>query len=302
MNVSRGLAPTSAAAHVVPCDGTVIPSGTRFRSMERMTAQNEDKDWFADGDAYEHYIGRWSRPIGRLFVDWLGQPAGLRWTDIGCGAGALSATVLERADPARVTGIEPSQGFRSVARATIADDRAEFRAGDAQTLPLDDGEEDISVSGLVLNFIPDQERAIREMCRIVRPGGTVAAYVWDYAGDMQLIRYFWDAVGDLFPGAAKNDEGKQFPICQPEALADLFRAAGLQAVETSALDAPTVFGDFDDYWSPFLLGQGPAGAQCVALSEGDRERLRNHLKGALPIDPDGTISLIARAWAVKGTR
>lgn len=267
-----------------------------------MAAQVEEKDWFADGDAYEHYIGRWSRPVGRLFVDWLSQPDGLQWVDLGCGTGALSAAVLESANPSGVIGIEPSDGFLRVARATITDDRAGFRLGDAQDLPLEDAEADVAVSGLVLNFIPDRERALQEMRRTVKPGGTVAAYVWDYAGEMQLIRHFWDAVGVLFPDSADNDEGKKFPICHPEALADLFRGAGLQAVETCALDAPTVFADFDDFWSPFLSGQGPAGAQCVAMPDDDRERLRNHLEGALPVNRDGTIHLIARAWAVRGIR
>ena len=147
-----------------------------------------------------------------------------------------------------------------------------------------------------------KERALQEMRRIVEPGGTVALYVWDYSGDMQLIRYFWDAVVGLFPEAAEHDEGRQFPICKPEPLADLFRATGLQAVETCAMDAPTVFADFDDFWSPFLRGQGPAGAQCASLSEDDQERLRRRLENAVPVSADGTIPLIARAWAVRGTR
>jgi SAM-dependent methyltransferase len=201
-----------------------------------------------------------------------------------------------------VTGIEPSEGFFSFARSTITDDRADFRLGDAQGLPIEDAEADISISGLVLNFVPDKDRALQEMCRIIKPGGTIAVYVWDYAGEMLLIRHFWDAVGELFPEAADNDEGKQFPICNPDSLAELFRASGLQSVKTRALDAPTVFADFDDYWSPFLKGQGPAGAQCVSLSGDDRERQRNHLEAALPINHDGTISLIARAWAVRGIR
>ncbi len=251
-----------------------------------MPPREEEKNWFADGAAYENYIGRWSKPISHLFVDWLAQPSGLRWVDIGCGTGALSATVLDRADPSMVTGIEPSEGFLSYARSTITDDRAGFRLGDAQGLPLEDSVADVSVSGLVLNFVPDKDRALQEMRRIIKPGGTIAVYVWDYAGEMQLIRYFWDAVGELFPEAADNDEGKQFPICNPDALADLFRASGLQSVETRALDAPTVFADFDDYWSPFLKDQGPAGAQCVSLSGDDRERLRNHLEAALPINHD----------------
>lgn len=263
--------------------------------------QKGKKDWFADGEAYEHYVGRWSRPIGHMFLDWLSQPPDLRWVDVGCGTGALTEIVLEKAVPNCVVGIEPSEGFLGVAKASIEDARAEFMIGDAQSLPLEKHEVDVVVSGLVLNFVPDKRRALEEMLRIVKPGGTVAAYVWDYAGDMQLMRYFWDAVADLFPDGAERDEGKQFPICKPEPLADLFSAAGLRAIETCALDAPTVFADFDDYWSPFLRGQGPAGGYCISLSENDRERLRKRLENALPFNADGTIGLIARAWAVRGT-
>jgi SAM-dependent methyltransferase len=263
--------------------------------------QKSKTDWFADGEAYEHYVGRWSRLVSHRFLDWLSLPPGLRWVDAGCGTGALTTTILERADPSRVTGIEPSEGFLTVARARIHDNRVEFGLGDAQSLPLKDAEADVSVSGLVLNFVPDKKRALQEMRRIVQPGGTVALYVWDYAGEMQLMRYFWDAVTDLFPKAAERDEGKQFPICKPGPLTDLFRATGLQAVEAHALDAPTVFADFDDYWSPFLRGQGPAGAYCVSLSEEEREHLRKRLEKSVPIRADGTIQLIARAWAVRGT-
>lgn len=263
--------------------------------------QKSKKDWFADGEAYEHYVGRWSRLVSHMFLDWLSLRPGLRWVDAGCGTGALTTAILERANPSRVTGIEPSEGFLNVAKARIHDNRVEFRLGDAQLLPLEDAEADVLVSGLVLNFVPDKKRALQEMRRIVRPGGTVALYVWDYAGEMQLMRYFWDAVAELFPAGAEHDEGKQFPICKPEPLTELFRSTGLRAVETCALDAPTVFADFADYWSPFLRGQGPAGAYCVSLSGDDRERLRKRLENAVPISADGTIQLIARAWAVRGT-
>ena len=263
--------------------------------------QKGEKEWFADGEAYEHYVGRWSRLIGHMFLDWLSQPPGLRWVDVGCGTGALTEIVLEQAVPNYVVGVEQSEGFLGVARASIDDARAEFMIGDAQSLPLEKHEVDVVVSGLVLNFVPDKKRALDEMRRIAKPGGTVAAYVWDYAGDMQLMRYFRDAVADLFPDGAERDEGKQFPICKPEPLADLFNAAGLRAIETSALDAPTVFAGFNDYWSPFLRGQGPAGAYCISLSENDRGRLRKRLENALPFNTDGTIGLIARAWAVRGT-
>jgi len=263
--------------------------------------QKAKRDWFADGEAYEQYVGRWSRPVGRMFLDWLSLPKGLRWVDVGCGTGALTKTIMEQADPSRVTGIEPSEGFLNVARAGIHDNRVEFKSGDAQSLPLEDAQADVSVSGLVLNFVPDKKRAVQVMRRIVQTRGTVALYVWDYAGEMQLMRYFWDAVTDLFPNGAEHDEGKQFPICNPEPLADLFRATGLRSVEARALDAPTTFADFNDYWNPFLGGQGPAGRYCVSLSEGDREQLRERLENTLPVSTDGTIQLIARAWAVRGT-
>ena len=262
--------------------------------------QQDEKDLFADGAAYEHYVGRWSRPVGHLFLDWLAQPSGLCWADVGCGTGALTGIILQEAGPKRVIGVEPSEGFLGVARSSIKDSRADLRSGDAQSLPIEQHTVDVAVSGLVLNFVPDKQRALDEMCRIVKPGGVIAVYVWDYAGEMQLMRYFWDAVADLFPEGAVQHEGTQFPICKPEPLADLFRSAALHEIETCALDAPTVFADFDDYWSPFLRGQGPAGVYCVSLSAQDRERLRARLENALPVNVDGTISLIARAWAVRG--
>jgi SAM-dependent methyltransferase len=200
----------------------------------------EQKDWFADGEAYEHYVGRWSRPVARLFLSWLSMASALRWLDVGCGTGALTAIILNRADPEHVVGVEPSAGFLSIARKNVEDARVEFRLGDAQALPVADKEVDVAVSGLVLNFVPDKQRALKEMCRAVKPGGTVGAYVWDYSGDMQLMRYFWNGARDLFSDGAERDEGRQFPICKPEALVELFSGSGLNAVDTCALDAPTV--------------------------------------------------------------
>ena len=265
-----------------------------------MAAPNRG-DWFADGEAYERYVGRWSRRVGPMFLDWLSLPAGLRWVDVGCGTGALTKTILEQSNPSKVTGVEPSEGFLSVARGSIQDRRADFKSGDAMSLPLDDAEADVVVAGLVLNFLSDQHCALQEMRRIVQPGGTVALYVWDYAGEMQLMRYFWNGVSELFSDGADLDEGKQFPICKPEPLAGLFRAANLEAVEVRALDVPTEFIDFNDFWSPFLRGQGPAGSYCASLLEDDREALRNHLEKTVPVRSDSSIHLIARAWGVRGT-
>ena len=153
----------------------------------------------------------------------------------------------------------------------------------------------------MLNFVGNPGAMVREMRRVLRPGGTLALYVWDYAGQMQLMRYFWDAAADLESSAKQLDEGVRFPICRPNALATLFRDAGLETVATAPIDVPTVFRDFEDYWTPFLGGQGPAPGYCMSLSDERRAALRNRLQDVLPIEPDGRIDLIARAWAARGT-
>jgi SAM-dependent methyltransferase len=257
---------------------------------------------WAAGEAYEPYVGRWSRLVAAEFLGRLGEPAGARWLDIGCGTGALAGTILERCAPASVLGVDPSDGFLAYARRRVTDPRIEFRQGDAQALPLGDAAFDVVVSGLVLNFVPDQPKAAAEMRRAARPGGTVAAYVWDYAEGMQMMRRFWDAAAALDPeGAGKKDEALLFPLCRPEPLRRLFEEAGLQRVEVSAIEVPTLFRDFDDYWTPFLAGGAPAPAYCVALDEPRRAALRERLRAALPTAPDCTIALTARAWMVRGT-
>ncbi len=258
------------------------------------------RDVWASGDAYEPYVGRWSRPVARELLAWLGLPPNLHWLDVGSGTGALSQVLLHNAAPREVVGIDQSDGYVAYARARVTDERVTFQVADAQSLPFPDARFDAAVSGLVLNFVPDKARAVGEMRRAVRPGGTVAVYVWDYAGRMQLMRRFWDAAIALDPAARDLDEGSRFPICKPEPLAALFQQAGLQTVETRAIDVPTLFRDFDDYWSPFLGGQAPAPGYCAALTEERRASLREHLRADLPTRPDGTIHLIARAWAVRG--
>ncbi|WP_159589730.1 class I SAM-dependent methyltransferase [Chelativorans xinjiangense] len=263
-------------------------------------AHREDK-WSA-GDAYEPYVGRWSRLVAAHFLDWLAFPAEARWLDVGCGTGALSETVLDRAAPRQIVGIDPSEAFLDFARSRLSDPRVAFRAGDVQTLPLEDEAFGVAVAGLVLNFVADPAKALCEMRRVVRPGGTVAVYVWDYAGEMQLMRRFWEAAAALDPAARELDEGRRFPICKPEPLRALFAEAGLGDIQDCAIDVPTVFRDFDDYWSPFLGGQGPAPGYCVSLSEAKRQSLQEKLRAELPAAPDGSIRLTARAFAVRGVR
>jgi SAM-dependent methyltransferase len=158
----------------------------------------------------------------------------------------------------------------------------------------------VVVSGLVLNFVARAETALAEMARVTRPGGTVAAYVWDYAEGMQLMRHFWDAAGVLDPKAKELDEARRFWLCKPEPLSWLFLSAGLEDVEVRAIEVPTYFRDFDDYWSPFLGGQGPAPSYAMSLSEERRSELRQRIRAGLPSDSEGGIPLSARAWAVRG--
>jgi SAM-dependent methyltransferase len=263
-------------------------------------AQGEDK-WSA-GDAYEPYVGRWSRLVAAEFVDWLAVGRGARWLDVGCGTGALSRTILDRASPRQVIGVDASEAFLSFARDSTHDPRVEFRIGDARALPVDEATFDAAVAGLVLNFVAEPAKALAAMSRAVRPGGVISVYVWDYAGEMQLMRRFWDAVVALDPAARELDEGRRFPICNPEALHALFAEAGLREIQDRTIDVPTVFRDFDDYWLPFLGGQGPAPGYCASLPEAKREALRQKLHAELATASDGSIHLTARALAVRGSR
>jgi SAM-dependent methyltransferase len=265
------------------------------------TEQGPLREVWAAGQAYESYVGRWSRPVAAAFLQWLAVPHGKQWLDVGCGTGALTQAILASSEPASVTGIDPSAGFIAHARARIADPKARFAAGNAQALPIDAGSVDAVVSGLVLNFVQPPALGVAEMVRVARPRATVGAYVWDYAGKMELMRHFWDAAVALDPAAASLDEGDRFPICRPGALAALFRDGGLEGVDVQAIDVATHFRDFDDYWTPFLGGQGPAPGYVVSLAEPRRAELRERLRSRLPVQGDGSIRLVARAWAVRGT-
>ena len=258
------------------------------------------KDNWANGDLYEGYMGRWSRRVAREFIQWLAVPAKGQWLDVGCGTGALSQTVLQFAEPARIKGIDRSEGFVNFARGRVQGDHVHFDVGDAETLKDESETFDAVVSGLVLNFIPHPEIALAEMTRVARSGGVVAVYVWDYAEGMQFIRHFFDAAIALDAKAVEHDEGPRFPICHPEALRQLFEAAGLKDVEVRPIEIPTVFRDFDDYWSPFLAGVGPAPSYAMSLSEEHRTALRERIRAGLPFNADGSIPLSARTWAARG--
>jgi SAM-dependent methyltransferase len=238
--------------------------------------------------------------VAPAFLSWLSIPAGRKWLDVGCGTGALCAAIVDRCSPSAVTGVEPSEGFRRTAKENLAG-RAVLHQGSATAIPLDDASVDVVVSGLVLNFVQDQRAALLEMSRVTGNGGTVAAYVWDYVGKMELMRFFWDAAVELDPGAATLDEGVRFPQCRPDALAKLFASAELGEVEVKPIDIPTPFASFDDYWQPFLGGQGPAPAYAMSLDEMARLRLRDRIRERMPTAANGSITLTARAWAARGS-
>ena len=255
---------------------------------------------WADGNRYESYVGRWSRPVARQFVTQLRVPAGRRWLDVGCGTGALTGAVLAGAAPAAVLGADASPELVRHAIAHVRDPRASFRTADARDIPVAGASFDAVVSGLVLNFLPDQPAAVTEWRRVTAPGGLVAAYVWDYAEGMELIRRFWDVAVRRDPAACVLHEGTRFPACAPGPLHELFSGAGLEEVVTGSIEVPTTFTGFDDFWSPFLGGTGPAPAYVAALADGDRMALRNALRAGLPVQDDGSIRLSARAWTVRG--
>ena len=173
-------------------------------------------DVWTSGDAYEVYVGRWSRRVADEFLQWIAVPAGGGWLDVGCGTGELTRVILDRCQPMGVTGVDPSRAFLALALERTSDRRAEFREGDAQALPFEDARFDAAVSGLVLNFVPEPERGVSEMARVTRGGGTVAAYVWDYAGKMEMIRCFFDAAVTLDPAAADVDVRVSLPDLQPQ--------------------------------------------------------------------------------------
>lgn len=257
-------------------------------------------DVWAAGDAYERYMGRWSRRVADEFVAWLDCGDGLRWLDVGCGTGALTAAVAARCRPRSVVGLDRSCGFVDAARAALAS--ASFAVADGLSLPVRHAGCDVAVSGLVLNFFAAPGAAVAEAARVVRPGGRVAAYVWDYGEGMEFLRHFWDAAIGVDPSAAALDEGRRFQVCRPEHLRSLWTEAGLVDVAVAPLEVATVFAGFPDLWEPFLAGQGPAPGYVATLAPAARDRLRDTLREAVPERPDGSIVLTARAWAVQGRR
>ncbi len=255
---------------------------------------------WAGADAYEYLMGRWSRRLAPRFLEWARVRVDGEVLDVGCGTGCLSEAVLARG-AASVIGVDASPAYVAAAASRIGGNgNASFRVGDALALPFEEGRFRSVVSSLMLNHTPDPARVVREMRRVASGGGVVAGCVWDYAKGMEMLRSFWDAAIALDPKAAAFDEGPRFAVCRPQGLANAFREAGLSDVEASPVEIPMVFAGFDDYWRPFLGGQGPSSGYAMGLGEADREALRGLLESRLKPPSDGPIRLTGRAWAARG--
>jgi SAM-dependent methyltransferase len=256
---------------------------------------------FTSSDAYERLMGRWSRVLAPLLVKFAGVAERDSVLDVGSGTGALSFAVFDVSPTVRVTGIDPSSAYVREARSRAPRERMRFLVGNAQALEIPNLTFDKTLSLLAMNFMPQPAKALREMIRVTRASGVVAAAVWDYGDGMQMLRAFWDEAGALDPTVATRDE-RHMPLCRPGELAELWRMNGLEHVVEQPLAIDMEFESFEDYWSPFLGGQGPSGAYVTALPEPERAALEARLRTRLLGDkPDGVFTIPARAWAVKGT-
>jgi SAM-dependent methyltransferase len=255
---------------------------------------------FSAADGYERCMGRWSRALAPLLVEFAGVRDGDAVLDVGSGTGALTAAVVAVAPSSRVIGIDPAATYVAFAQARQPVNGVRFEVGDAQRLRFGDGSFDRTLSLLVLNFIQDPAKALDEMIRVTSPGGTVAAAVWDYGQGMRMLRAFWDEAIALSPALDARDE-RHMPLSRQRELAAFWREQGLQDVSEETLTIQMRFESFDDYWLPFLEKQGPAGRYVASLSAGERDQLRLRLLRGLGGDSaDRPLVLGARAWAVRG--
>jgi len=260
------------------------------------------KDQWTSGPAYDEWMGRWSELLAAEFLAWLDSPPGLRWLDVCCGTGILSAAIAGHCSPTRVTGVDFAQTQLAYARERRSHPSINFDSADAMALPFPSESFDAAVSGLGLNFIPDPVRAISEMRRVTVHGGIVAGYVWDYSGGARFLREFWDAALAVDPSAESFDQGARFVLCAPDKLQAAFEAAQLKDSVVHALGITTRFPSFHDYWAPFSSGQGSAPVYLASRDDRTRAAIRDRLDASLPRESDGAISLLARAWAIRAIR
>jgi ubiquinone/menaquinone biosynthesis C-methylase UbiE len=261
----------------------------------------ELKTTFSDADAYERFMGRWSRAIGEKFLTWIAAPKNANWLDIGCGNGAFTGLILKHCAPAHVLGIDPAPAQIEAAKKNISAPQVEFRAGTAVYLPFRIDEFDVVVSALVIHFIPDRAKGFREMLRVVKPGGLVAGYTWEFDETRNGAPY-----QPMERGLATLGVDARRAEIMPEGMPDGMKAAlqktGFTGVETTVIEVSQTYRDFDDYWVAQTAGFARTGQAVAALSESDREKLREHMRKTLPTAKDGSITYSARATSFKARK
>jgi SAM-dependent methyltransferase len=259
-------------------------------------------DRWTSGSHYDQWMGRWSRLLAQEFLRWLNLPTGLRWIDVCCGSGVITEAIVESNVPASVAGIDVSAEQIHFARQHRSQPSVTFEIADATALPFPDSSFDVTVCGLGLNYVPSPSHGLDEFCRVTRPGGTVAVYLWDYAAGARFLREFWDAAIAVDSEAAASDQALRFPICTEEGLRSIFEQAKLEELSLTALDVVTRFTSFDDYWEPLLTGQGSAPNYLATQEKKIQAAIRERLRATLPANAHGAIELPARAWAIRGRR
>jgi SAM-dependent methyltransferase len=250
-------------------------------------------------DAYDRHVGRYGPQLSAALIDFAGVREGMRAIDVGCGPGALTTALVTRLGAENVSAADPSEPFAEACRSRLPG--VDVIVAKAERLPFADDEFDAALSQLVVNFMTDAHAGIRELGRVTKPGGVIASSVWDYKGQMTLLRVFWDAAAEVEPErAAAEDEGPLMEWCDDGGLARLWRECGLEDVRFDALDVSADYDDFEDLWAPLTAGIGPAGAFCVSLDDDARAALHDALRRRLGVG-DEPFRLTARAWAAAGT-
>jgi ubiquinone/menaquinone biosynthesis C-methylase UbiE len=259
---------------------------------------DDDRKFFTDGAAYERFMGRWSQIVGVKFIEWLATPKGLRWLDVGCGNGAFSEVLISSCPPSELHGIDPSEPQIAYAKSRVPNAVAQFRVGDGQNLPFDDASFDIATMALVISFVPDPDKAVAEMARVVRPGGWVASFMWDAPGGGLPASPIAAAAREL--GLTSQTPVVLDGVYSFDQLRAVWEGAGLEKIETQRIDISITYENFDDLWESNQLLATPTSTMVSKLTASERERLKSHLYDTLPRDDVGQITSGAFVNAIKG--
>jgi SAM-dependent methyltransferase len=252
------------------------------------------------GGDYDLLMGRWSRLMAPLFIRFADVADGEHILEVGCGTGSLTRALLESGPNVQVTGVDGSADYIAINQEASGERRVKLERGDAQALSYPDDNFDRTISLLVMNFVPDAARAVMEMKRVTRIGGSVAAAVWDYGDGMEMLRHLWDEAAAIDDAALTKHEGNM-PLCRQGELAALWAECGLKSVADTGLTIQMDFSSFEDYWEPFVTGVGPSGSYVRSLEAVMQAKLRDRLREKLIGGRgDAPFSLKARAWAVRG--